>query len=68
MQTIKFKTLNICSNGSSFFSFSANFKKSEQFFFYKKDYITIFPSKNLDFVNKVEFINTYKKNILIKNI
>jgi hypothetical protein len=64
MKTIKFKTLNICSNGSSFFSFSANFKESKQFLFYKKDYISIFPSKKLDSTKKIEFINMYKKKYL----
>jgi hypothetical protein len=64
MKIIKFKTLNICSNGSSFFSFSANFKESKQFLFYKKDYISIFPSKKLDSTKKIEFVNMYKKKYL----
>jgi hypothetical protein len=64
MKTVKFKTLNICSNGSSFFSFSSKFIKSKQFLFYKKDYINLFPNKNLDSIIKVEFINTYKKKYL----
>ena len=64
MQAIKFKFLNVCSNGSSFFSFSAKFKKSKQFLFYKKDYINLFPSKKFDFTNKMEFINSYKKKYL----
>lgn len=67
MQTVKCKILNICSNGSSFFSLSANYKKSKQIYFYKKDYINLFPNKNSSSSNKVEYINTYKKNILIKN-
>ena len=67
MQPVKFKILSICSNGSSFFSFGANYKNSKQFFFYKKDYINLFPTKTLKSTNKIEFINIYKKNILIKN-
>lgn len=64
MKAIKFKTLNICSNGSSFFSFSSTFKKPKQFLFYKKDYINLFPSKKLNSTNKIEFINIYKKKYL----
>ncbi len=64
MQAIKFKMLNICSNGSSFYSFSAKFKNSKQFLFYKKDYISIYSNKNLNSSNRVEFINIYKKKYL----
>ncbi len=64
MEPVKRKMLNICSNGSSFFSFSSKFKKSKQFIFYKKDYISLFPNKKLDFINKMEFINIYKKKYL----
>jgi hypothetical protein len=64
MKTVKLKILNICSNGSSFFSFSANFKNLNQLFFSKKDYISLFPNKKIDFISKIDFINKYKKKYL----
>ena len=61
MQTVKYKIINICSNGSSFFSFDANFKKQKQIFFSKKDCVSLFPNKKLNYTIKIDFMNNYKK-------
>lgn len=61
MKIVKNKILNICSDGSCFFSLTAYFKKSKQFVFYEKDYIDLFSKKNLNYNRRLKINNNYKK-------
>lgn len=66
MKTVRFKTLQICSNGSSFFAYSTTFKNSTQFSFYKKDYLQLSSTKKQTNTNiKIKSLNNYKKKYLI---
>jgi hypothetical protein len=65
MKTIKFKTLHVCSNGSSFFVYNTIFKNSTQLLFYKKDYLQLSSAKKQTYINlKTKSLNDYKKKYL----
>jgi hypothetical protein len=65
MKTIKFKTLHVCSNGSSFFVYNTIFKNSTQLLFYKKDYLHLSFAKNRNNNHlKTKSLNDYKKKYL----
>lgn len=65
MKIIKFKTLHVCSNGSSFFVYNTIFKNSTQLLFYKKDYLHLSSPKNRNNTNlKTQSLNNYKKKYL----
>lgn len=63
MKSIKLKVLNICSNGSSFFSYNTILKNSTQILFYKKDYLQIFFKKQ-QITTKKNTFNTYKNKYI----
>lgn len=65
MNLIKSKKLNVCSNGSSFFSFSAFYISTSQLLFNKNDYTHFLTNKKKFNQNvKLDFVNNYKKKYL----
>ena len=65
MNLIKSKNLNICSNGSSFFSFSSFYSNMSQLLFNKNDYTYFITNKKKINQNvKLDFVNNYKKKYL----
>lgn len=65
MNLIKSKKLNICSNGSSFFSFNVFYSNPSQLLFNKNDYTYFLINKKK--INKnvnLDFVNNYKKKYL----